>query len=424
MTAEVIAIVVGGARPLWLLTPLLLAAVGGVVALARGVPPPESAHMLDTGLGLHDRVGTALELQGASSPPSGMASLVVDEADVALAESLDDARAVDPRSRVEWAWTLVAAAAVALAVLAPSIAHSHTSSNAGALRAGAASGSRNQNTSTRRATSSGLARSKSSKSVRRAPSLPRGVSFTAGLVNSNPHAAPSTDFSLYGNGGHVTAAQLAQLAREGLAGASQRVAGVGGSTARAGAGGSTGGSASPPGIGASGAAGSQALAGLNGGALPTAGATPAAQRAVAQAGGHAGSSPGRAGAGIATGGAHGRQTGGGSSGGDTAGSARGVLNLGFGLVPELSGSSALSLQAGYAPFNAGPSSNSERISQNPNGGGGPSRTARANGGVGGSGGSDTGFAVIPPTVNSFPSAIQILLQGYFGTANQLNFSGW
>ncbi len=78
----------GGGRPLWLLTALLLGPFAGVVALVRAPSQAQTARVLDRGLGLHERLGTALELRTATAAPTGLGAMVVDEATAALGRSL------------------------------------------------------------------------------------------------------------------------------------------------------------------------------------------------------------------------------------------------------------------------------------------------------------------------------------------------
>jgi hypothetical protein len=172
------------------------------------------------------------------------------------------------------------------------------------------------------------------------------------------------------------------------------------------------------------AGGGGGLAGLGSGALPPPTSTSSAQSGAAQAGGRGGAaSTSVRGLSAALGGGYSRRSPGGASGGETAGSALAALNLGLGLVPDLTGQLALPLQAGYAPAGSGRSSSQTTTSEIPNGGGGPARSAAgaAPGSVGGYG---TSFALIPPAFNAVPTTDQYLLEGYFGTANQLNFAGW
>jgi hypothetical protein len=420
--AELVAILLGhGHRPLWLIAPLLLALVGGGVVLARGVPEAQAARMLDRGLDLHERLETALEIEAATPAPVGLAALVVDEANAALGKSLVTARAAGRPSRPEWAWGLAGVVALAVAVAVPGVGPSGTTPH------GAAVGGPSTNTGVHRAANgrgkAGGSAAAPSSSPSGAPKLPRAPSLTAGIVNTSPHSAPNNGYSLYGKGGHMTPAQLAQLAHEGLAsGTGARVASVGGSPPQAGAGASGG---------AGGASSSSVLGGQSsvsnastGGALPPPTATASAQSGAAQAGGHRGSSPGQAGASASAGSGSGRSAGAAPSGGNTAGATRAALNLGLGLVPELKGGSRLPLQAEFAPTGSNHSAGHEGISQSPNGGGGPGRTTTGGGGIGGAGGFGTGFAVIPPTFNSAPTAVEGLLQGYFGVADQLEFNGW
>ena len=389
LAIEIVAILLGGNhRPLWLIAPLLLGLGGGALALARGVPTRQTAAMLDRGLGLHDRLGTALELEAATPAPTGLAAIVVGEANVAVGESIDTAHAVARRAGAEWASLLAGVAALAVIVTVSGIGHSASQTSAGALgKAGARYGL--GTAAGRRAALHHTARPNASGAPARVPIEPPGVSFDAGAINSaHRRTAPQADYGLYGNGGHMTAAQLAQMAAEGITTqAGARVAGIGESTNSAagkGQSGSGGASAS----GASGGAAGIHGAASTGGALPAPGTSAGLQTAAgAQAGGHGGSTPGHGGASAAGTGGYNRGVGRAQAGGESAGQAPGALNLGLGLVPDLTpGGSQLPLQAEFAPSASGHASAHEGISQTPNGGGGSGRTSETNGGVGGAGG--------------------------------------
>ena len=430
VVAEIVVLLTGnGHRPVWLIAPLLLALVDGAVVRARSVPADRAARMLDADLGLHERVGTALELQAAPAAPRGLGALVVDEANSALGESLGSSRAVARASRAEWSWLLAVIAALAVVALVSwssssgPVAHGGSAAGLSSSRPGhgapgasSSSGSRSANASRR------------GGSLADAPKLPRGKSLDGGLVNNGSHAAPDDDYGLYGSGGHLTASQLSAMRRQGLAGAGS-TAGVGGSTALAGAGPASGGGSAARGASAAGAqASGKPQSGLGGGALspsksasgagagagagsaPTPGGTPGRSRSAASA-----VSPSAAGG-------YNRGSGGAPSGGDSAGGSRAAADSGLSLVPELQGRSRLPLQASYSPFGSKRSSPSEGTSQTANGGGGPSRTAQAGGGPPST--STANLALIPPTSNATSTPALGLLQGYFGTSDQLKFSRW
>jgi hypothetical protein len=104
--ALIVAIVIlltGGGRPVWLLAALLLGPLAALAAFVRAPSQAQTARVLDRGLGLHERLGTALELRAAPAAPTGLGAMVVDEATVALGRSLSGARAVGRRATAEWA---------------------------------------------------------------------------------------------------------------------------------------------------------------------------------------------------------------------------------------------------------------------------------------------------------------------------------
>jgi hypothetical protein len=424
VVAEIVVLLTGnGHRPAWLIAPLLLAAVDGAVVVARNVPADRAAQMLDADLGLHERVGTALELQAAPSAPHGLGAMVVDEANTALAESLGSARAVARAPRAEWGSLLAL-----LAVLAAVALVSWSSSSGPVAHGGSAAGLAGSRPG-RGAASGGLsgsrpgAASRPGGSLDHAPKLPRGRSLGAGVVNNSNHTSPSDGSSLYGHGSALTPKQLASVSREGLADAGATV-GVAGSIAPFGAGSSSG--ADSPGRGASGA-GAQASgkpqSGLGGGGLSAsksasgagAGSTPSLSGVRGRSGSTAaGISPSAAGG-------YNRGSGGAPSGGESAGGSRAAADPGLSLVPELGGQSRLPLQASFSPTASKGSPRSAGTSQTANGGGGRSRTAQA--GAGGSS-STANLAMIPPTSNATSAAAVGLLQGYFGTSDQLTFSHW
>jgi hypothetical protein len=251
------------------------------------------------------------------------------------------------------------------------------------------------------------------------PKLPSGKSLTAGDASASNHAAPDDDYSIYGNGGHLTAAQLSQMEKQGLAGAN--VAAVGGATARGAAG--SGQSDSPSAsVGPHGQQSSGGLGGLNGGALASAAQAGASSTGNAVPGASSGH-PGSSAAGVHATAAGGYSRGsGGSSGGDSAGSSLALKIAGLGLVPQFQGQSQLPLQAGYAPVAAKGKQANGGSTDTPNGGGGSSPAAA--GGSGGGSSSTGDLPVIPPTANATAAPSIGLMQGYFGDADQLTFSGW
>jgi hypothetical protein len=420
VAAEIVAILVAhGHRPVWLIAPLLLALAGGVVALWQGVPARDTARILDDALKLHQRLETALELRDTRPRLDGLAALVVDEADAAADESLETARAAGRRSRAEWSWLLAGVAALAISLAVPGVGHSSSARHA----AEAATAHTRSGGSPPRGLQLGskLTRSRPSGPAHGAPTLPTGASLSGGAANLNPHAAPNGDYKLYGGGGHMTAQQVKQMAQEGLA-SGQRAAGVGGATAAAGAGSSGGGGTSGAMAGPGGSGSSNSLSELNGGALPTPSAEAAPTNAAA-GGPHGSSTPSRAAESASPGRGYGGQANG-TSGGESAGNTRGTPSLRVGVVPDLTGTSALPLLAGLAPSSSSRSSARQGISQTPNGGGGTSRTAQVGGTIGGTGNSGTSFAVIPPSLNSAGTAAPSLLEGYFGSADQREFPGW
>jgi hypothetical protein len=428
VAAEIVVLATGnGHRPAWLIAPLLLALVDGAVVMARGIPADRAAHMLDADLGLHDRVGTALELQAAASAPSGLGALVVDEANTALDDSLGSARAVGRASRAEWGWLLaVVAALVAVALVSwnsSSGSVSHRGNAAGLSSSRAGHGAAGGGPSGSRSASA----SRRAGSLRHAPKLPRGRNLEAGGVYNSSHAALNNGSNQYGHGNALSAKQLAAVRRQGLAGAGAS-AGVAGSTAPSGAGGASKGGTTAA-HGASGAgtqtkgkpqsglgAGGLAAAKSGSGSGAGAGSTPAPSGSRERSGSSAsGVSPSAAGG-------YNHGSGGAPSGGDSAGGSRAASIAGLSLVPQLQGRSRLPLQASYSPAGSNGSSRSEGTSATGNGGGGHSRTAQA--GTGAPSASTANLALIPPTSNATSAPSVGLLQGYFGTSDQLTFSRW
>jgi hypothetical protein len=426
LVAEIIVTVTGskGHPPAWLLAPLLLALIDGAVVLARSIPAPRAAQMLDSELGLHERVGTALELQASKIAPHGLGAMVVNEANTALRDSLGSAHAVGRGgSRREWGLLLALIAALVAVAVVPWHSTNTTRSGHTAGLAGKSSGS--GGTAPASGSSRSVAGSKNGSSLKGAPKLPSGRGLQGGIANTSSHAAQGDDYNIYGNGGHLTAKQLTQLAHQGIAG-SGSTAGVGGSTAQAGAGASNTGGNNPSSGGATGggaSAISKGTQGLAGGALSAPTSSSAAGGASAP--GAAGSGKAKAGAsGVSPSAAGGYQkgSGGAPSGGETAGSSLAANLAGNSLTPNLNGNTSLPLQAGYSPFGSKHTSSNEGTSVTPNGGGGPSRTAQAGGS--GNSSSTSGLTLIPPTTNAASTTSAGLQQGYFGSANQLEFSGW
>ncbi len=428
IVTEIIVVATGnGHRPAWLIAALLLALVDGAVAMARGVPADRAAQMLDADLGLHDRVGTALELQAAAGAPSGLGALVVGEANTALDDSLGSARAVGRASRAEWGWLLaVVAALVAVALVSwnPSSGSvSHRGNAAGLDRSRAGHGAAGGGPSGSRSASA----PRRAGSLRHAPKLPHGRSLEAGGVYNSSHAALNNGSSQYGHGNALSAKQLSAMRQQGLAGAGAS-AGVAGSTrcqapapaprvlplprtARA---------ALARRRRASPSQGWAPAGWRRRSQRPGPGQGPAARRRPAGREDAPGPAPPASArplpAALTT------APGGAPSGGDSAGGSRAASIAGLSLVPELQGRSRLPLQASYSPVGSKGSSRSGGTSETANGGGGRSRTAQA--GVGSPSTSAANLALIPPTSNATSAPALGLLQGYFGTSDQLTFSTW
>lgn len=409
--AEIAAVVASGHRPPWLLAPLALVPAAAAATLARGITLTDTARVLDGDLGLHDQLGTALEL----TDDTGLAGLVHADADAALRRSVGGARAVARGSRHDNAIALASAAAVALAIFVPASGHSPVRPRTEAIARGGAG---------HPAAGQGLAPGQlpppSRAGQTHAPTsrAPAGSGVGYGRALSSRLGAATGD-PVYGGAFSMTAAQVRQLLRQGLG---RTTAGAGTLGLHGGpVPGSQSGSGSAAAGGAPGGAGGGlgSLGGLNG-AAASPGAAPSLQSA--SSGGARGTTQSQSGASAAAGRGGAGRSSGGASGGETAGTALGGANLGSGLIPLLKGGAALPLQAGYAPTAAGRSRPGAGASQIANGGGGSSLPVA--GGGASSGGAGANFPPIPPTFNTVASTIQSLLEGYFGVADQLTFRGW
>ncbi len=117
----------GDRRTWWLLAPLAVALAGAAIAMRRRVTLAQTAVMFDSGLGLRNRVATAVELfrheaqrapreEGAGARASAeLAARVTGEASTAVAESFGTVRLRGVGAPLEW--LALGAVAVALGLL-------------------------------------------------------------------------------------------------------------------------------------------------------------------------------------------------------------------------------------------------------------------------------------------------------------------
>ncbi|HEX5195352.1 MAG TPA: hypothetical protein VFW09_21350 [Solirubrobacteraceae bacterium] len=397
LIAAIVIFATGGDRPLWLFAALLVGPLAGLVALARTPSQAQTARALDRGLGLHERLGTALELRAAPTAPTGLGALVVDEASVALGRSLSGARAVGRRGTAEWAWVAALMGALALAMAVPRLDASASTGPGGRAAAAAAGGAGTGPGAHRRA-----AIGKATLPARLPPIARHRTPPPVGLDSG----ARGRSVNPYGNGykgGHLQGKAQTHFSGNRQAGLNLAGPGGPGGADNGGAAGGAGrGSASAGGAG--GGASSRRLTAGQGG-LPQAanGQSQSGARRAAGLGARAG--------------------GGAPPGGESAGATRGVDGHGSGVVPVLGArSSGLPLQAGFAPVHGHHGAARGGVSPQANGGGGRGRTATVGAGAG-SGGATGRFPVIPPTFN-VPSPEAELLQNYFGGSNQLLFKAW
>jgi hypothetical protein len=396
--AAIVILATGGNRPLWLLAILLLAPLGGLVSLLRAPSQAQTARVLDRGLGLHERLGTALELRAAPAAPTGLGAMVVDEASTALGRSFSGARVVGRRATAEWAWLVALACVLGLAIALPrpSTGSSSGAQSAVAQRHAAGGPGAAGRHGGRRATATNAAK---------VPPIPTRSAPPAVGLDSGSQGSTKNPYGGVYRGGHLEGKAQVSTHVGGQAGLN--LAGGGSSKsshsgAGAGAGGKSGGAGA---AGGGGAASSRKLT-AGGGGVPQSNKsrtqTPAS---------HASKGNGA------------QQGGGAPPGGESAGATEAGANQGSGVVPVLgSKQSGLPLQAGFAPVHGAHGAAHGGVSQEANGGGGQGKTAEANGTVD-AGGSQGRFPAIPPTFNS-PSSQSDLLQNYFGGSNQLTFKAW
>jgi hypothetical protein len=427
VAVEIVIVIAGGRRlSLWLLAPVILVLLAELFGLARRVSLQQAARMLDAGLGLANRVATAIELAdatpstantiapAAAEARSVLAARVTEESNAAVQQSLRSAHAVARWSRAESAGLIGTAAVVALLVAIPGLGGQRDRSRgAGSgtphVAVGRGPGAAHRVT-TRRAKTG-----QSGANRNRIPQITITIpaSGSANKLGNGLSGAP------YGPGG--VAHYSKQLASQGLSTstAGQGVKSVGTPGGKGGAPSSGTGSAS---LGSSSAGQSTGGRPTSSGGLSTPNSSSSAPPGATLAGGKGGSSPGHSGSPAGAGGSGAPRSGAAPSGGDSAGRAAGSNKLTAGLVPDLpTGKAGLPLQAGYAPSTSNQSSGNEGISQTAGGGSGAGRSAQAN-----DRGSESGtdFAVIPPTPNSTTTADQGLLYNYFGSADQLRFGNW
>jgi hypothetical protein len=407
-------IVTSATDPVWVFAGAAVMLVTALIALAMPITDASVATMLDSRLGLFERVQTALELE-LMGAESRLGLQVIAEAQEALGASFRTARARPRATRGSLLAVVALAVVVALLLVLPGPSKPrHVVSTHGGARVGSTSGT---------VPAHGVA--PGHKRPRGTVTLPVG----AAVDESRPPlaVAPSTSkagkaggASPYGNGAKSSGASV--LTKTGLSDASanaRAIAAPGSASGLAGSKSPSNGSSA----GTSGSAGGKASSKAGSGGLSAPGSAPSISAGSAPKGAKPGGTPGGASA-SGTGSQSGQsQSQKAPPGGEQAGATRGSTQLQAGLAPDVAqGNSGLPLQAGYAPT-AAHGSGHGGISQTPNGGGGKARSA-AGGSASGGAGSGRGATPIEPTPNTSSAAVQPLLSNYFGAANQLKPGAW
>jgi hypothetical protein len=407
-------IVTSATDPVWVFAGAAVMLVAALIALAMPITDASVATMLDSRLGLFERVQTALELE-LMGAESRLGLQVIAEAQEALSASFGTARARPRGSRVGLLAVVALAIVVALLLVLPGPSKPrHAASTHGGTRVGSTSG-----------TVRAQGAAPGHKRPRGTVTLPVG----AAVDESRPPlaVAPSTSgpgkaggTNLYGHGAKSSGASI--LTKTGLSDASantRAISAPGSASGLAGSKSASNGSSS----GASGSAGGKAASKAGSGGLSAPGSAPSIAAGSTPKGAKPGGTPGGAsasGAGSQSGQSQSQKA---PPGGEQAGGTRGSTQLQAGLAPDLAqGNSGLPLQAGYAPT-AAHGTGRGGISQTPNGGGGKARSA-AGGSASGGAGTGRGATPIEPTPNTNSAAVQPLLSNYFGAANQLKPGAW
>jgi hypothetical protein len=414
----------GDRRSWWLLVPLALAVVLAATELRTGVTTQETARLLDSGLGLHSRVATAVELRSKPPAPGSAAALLaarVDaEAGAEVARSFKTARLRGLTPPGEWAALVAALAALALLVaLQPSVSPILATPGGQGSLAGGGHGSRGDHR--------GPGTSSGTKSAAGRAGLP--ASTTPLLTTTPSHGTFTNPY-----GPKLTAAELRyeldannrqqgthdfKLLHSTAAGAGAGQFGRAGATTQ-----------KQGGLGNSQSIGSHLGAGAGGLQSKASQAPPGAGTQPSQVGGHGGATgsggkrtgPGSPSAHAGSGGSAQGASGHAPPGGEQAGSSPGSSALGAGLTPDLlHGAVGLPIQAGYAPSTDKHGTTAHGGTQTPNGNDVGGRTAVSNSSGSGSGSSLT---VIPPSSNSAPLSEQTQRNNYFGVDNQLQLKSW
>ena len=412
----------GEPRTWWLLAPPMVALVGFVIAMRRGVTVAQTASMIDAGLALRNRVATAVELAkleagagretAAGHASAALAERVNAEASAAVSESFVTARLRDVGAPREWAALGGAAFALALAlafVPAGRVVgaaqggrgvHGFSGNGTGAQHRGGRDGRLGTHVAPTRTTIAvPLARPRRSSTPvnRYLPQLIAEQLKKEELASAEHRGTPGFKqvkaTRSHGAAGEPGSANGAQQNR---AGSSHGLPSHLGSKI------------SPLGTPTK---------------LPRHATVPTRGSRQLEGNPHSGAPTGTSKAGSAS--SRSQQASAippGPNGGEQAGTAPGSQALGKGLTPDLQHrSTGLPLQAGYAPSLAKHGSNGRRTSQTPNGNGHGGNTARAftESGAGG-----TGFAVIPPSSNAGSAANRTQRDNYFGDANELQLKHW
>ena len=409
----------GEPRTWWLLAPPMVALVGFVIAMRRGVTVAQTASMIDAGLALRNRVATAVELAqlqagagretAAEHASAALAARVNAEASAAVADSFGTARLRDMGAPREWA----ALGGVALA-LALALAFVPAQTVVGAAQGGrGVTGFSGIGTGAQHRGGHGGRLGRHVARTRTTIAVP--------LARSRRSSTPVNRYLPQRIAEQLKKEELAAAEHRGTPGLKQAKAGR--------PHGAAGESRSANGAQQNRAGSSHGLPSHLGSKISRLGTPTKLPHHATVPGNHLEAAPhsgrptaaGRA----ASATSRSQQAGAtppGQVGGEQPGSAPGTQALGKGLTPDLPHrSTGLPLQAGYAPSLAKHGSNGRRTSQTPNGNGHGGNTARA---FSESGAGGTGFAVIPPSSNAGSAANRTQRDNYFGDANELQLKHW
>ena len=403
-------------RPLWWVAVLAALIAGLACAARRPLDVSEVARLLDRDLALEERIGTALEIEPATTPAVGLTAIVVSEANAAMTRSMaGGARAACRPAPTEWATLAALATALVLLLLVPAPRTGAPPRPGVSVAAANVHAGATAKATVRRTASSGV------RAAHRTMSVTRPTSSSTLRVELGQAGRATRGALTRGTSGLSPARALSKV--NGRSGASPTGARFPGGPTRVGpesSAGSPGVAATaahnsrPGGLGsgtgrsASSTSGSRTAAATSG--VPRAGASPLHSGSVRGASAASAAAP----SGVISA-KHAR------AGGESVGHAAGTSRLGPRSSARLATSvGGLQIQSGYAPIRQQASSRTTGLGSAASGGSGAPRVATAHE----DGAGVAVFPYIPSSPGDAPGVDEDLLLSYFSPFSWFSTASW